>query len=460
MFKIFSLYISQWKVLLIAGDAGCYLMSVVATLLLYPYTATRPWDFLYQLKIIFLLIGVIYFIVLFIADLYDYLKDFRQIINIVHVLIACWIGSLVVVLVFYFPIKGAYVGRSMMIIQAVSFSILVAAWRFTFSAISLTQRLQKRLVIIGAGKAGRHLVSSIRSRPGCGFDVVGFVDDDETKVGAVVDGLRVLGNSSQLPALIKENQVSMAVVAVTRERSPQLIDNLITVSWNDCTLMDMPSVYEFLTGKLPTEHISDNWIFEWNINTTKIYYRRLKRIIDIMLAVLFLTISCPILVLTALAIKIDSRGPVVFYQARLGHKGKIFKILKFRTMVENATQCGPLWTTDNDPRITRVGRFIRKLRLDELPQLLNILKGEMSFIGPRPLAHDGSMDNIRYYHYRLLVKPGITGWAQVMYPDGLALETTPEKLKFDLYYIKNIGFLLDLAILLKTVRTVIFGRGM
>jgi exopolysaccharide biosynthesis polyprenyl glycosylphosphotransferase len=276
----------------------------------------------------------------------------------------------------------------------------------------------------------------------------------------VVDGLKVLGNSSQLPALIKENQVSMAVVAVTRERSPQLIDNLITVSWNDCTLMDMPSVYEFLTGKLSTEYISDNWIFEWNINTTKIYYRRLKRIIDMMLAVLFLTISCPILVLTALAIKIDSRGPVVFHQARLGHKGKIFKILKFRTMVENATQCGPLWTTDNDPRITRVGRFIRKLRLDELPQLLNILKGEMSFIGPRPLAHDGSMDHIRYYYYRLLVKPGITGWAQVMYPDGLALGTTPEKLKFDLYYIKNIGFLLDLAILLKTVRTVMFGRGM
>jgi exopolysaccharide biosynthesis polyprenyl glycosylphosphotransferase len=460
MFKIFSLYISQWKVLLIAGDAGCYLLSVAATLLLYPHTAARPWDFLYQNRLIFLLMGVVYFFVLFIADLYDHLKDYRQITNLVHVLIACWIGSLVVVLVFYFPMRGAYVGRSMMIIQAVSFSILVAAWRFGFSAISLTKRLQKRLLIIGAGKAGRHLVNSIRSRPGCGFDVVGFVDDDAAKVGAVVDGIPVLGNSSQLPGLIREHQISLAVVAVTRERSPQLIDNLITVSWNDCTLMDMPSVYEFLTGKLPTEHISDNWIFEWNINTTKIYYRRLKRIIDIMLAVFFLTLTCPLLIVTALAIKLDSRGPLVFRQARLGHKGKVFNIVKFRTMVANAAQVGPLWTTDNDPRITRVGRVIRKLRLDELPQLINILKGEMSFIGPRPLAHDESMDAIRYYHYRLLVKPGITGWAQVMYPDGLALGTTPEKLKFDLYYIKNIGFLLDLAILLKTVRTVIFGRGM
>ncbi len=460
MFKIFSLYISQWKVLLILGDVGCYVLSVAAALLLYPYAATNPWGFLGEYKITFLLIGITYFFILFIADLYNYQQDFRQITNIVYNLVACWIGSLVVVLVFYFPIKGAFIGRSMIIIQAGTFSILVAAWRFAFSAISLPQRLQKRLLIVGAGKAGRHLARSIRNRTGCGFEVVGFLDDDKAKIGTVVDDMKVLGSSSQLPALIKEHQISLVVVAVTKEKSPELINNLIMVSWNDCNLMDMPSVYEFLTGKLPTEHISDNWIFEWNINTTKTYYRRLKRIIDVMLAVLFLTITSPILILTALAIKMDSRGPVFFRQERLGQKGRTFKILKFRTMIVNADQCGPLWTEDNDPRVTRIGRFIRKLRLDELPQLVNILKGEMSFIGPRPLAHDNMMDDIRYYQHRLLVKPGITGWAQVMYPDGLALATTPEKLKYDLYYIKNLGFLLDLAILLKTVRTVLFGRGM
>ena len=151
MFKIFSLYISQWKVLLIAGDCGCYLLSVAAALLLYPHSASNPWSFLAEYKITFILIGITYLVVLFIADLYDYLKDFRQITNIVHSLMACWIGSLVVVLVFYFPIKGAYVGRSMMIIQAVVFSILVAAWRFAFSAVSVTQRLQKRILVIGAG---------------------------------------------------------------------------------------------------------------------------------------------------------------------------------------------------------------------------------------------------------------------------------------------------------------------
>ena len=165
------------------------------------------------------------------------------------------------------------------------------------------------------------------------------------------------------------------------------------------------------------------------------------------------------MVLSAIVIKIDSKGPLFFAQERLGLKGKAFKIMKFRTMIQGAEDNGPVWTDHNDPRITRAGKFIRKLRLDELPQLWNIIRGEMSFIGPRPLAHTSYMDNIDFYKYRTLVKPGITGWAQVTFPEGLTIDTTQEKLKYDLYYIKNIGFLLDLAILLKTVRIVILGQG-
>jgi lipopolysaccharide/colanic/teichoic acid biosynthesis glycosyltransferase len=221
----------------------------------------------------------------------------------------------------------------------------------------------------------------------------------------------------------------------------------------------MPTIYEFLTAMLPTEHISDNWIFEWNVNSTKIYYLRLKRLIDLTLAMIFLILTGPVMLLTALVIKVDSHGPVFFRQERFGQNGKIFQIIKFRTMIEGAEDFGPRWTANHDPRITRAGRIIRKLRLDEFPQLINIFRGEMSFIGPRPLAHYSSMEKIRFYKYRILVKPGITGWAQVMFPDGLTLDTTPEKVKYDLYYIKNIGFLLDLAILLKTIRIVVFGRG-
>ena len=166
-----------------------------------------------------------------------------------------------------------------------------------------------------------------------------------------------------------------------------------------------------------------------------------------------------VMLLTALLIKLDSKGPIFFRQERLSQKGKPFQIIKFRTMVDGAENNGPVWTDYNDPRITRAGKIIRKLRIDEFPQLLNIIQGEMSFIGPRPLAHTDYMEKIEFYNYRTLVKPGITGWAQVMFPDGLTIETTPEKLKYDLYYIKNLSFLLDLAILLKTVRIVIFGKG-
>lgn len=459
MFKVFSLRISQWKLFLLVGDLACYVISVIMALYLYSHSSNYILEYLLENGLYFIIIGLIYFIVLFMADLYNYLKDYRQAITIGNVLISSWLGTIVVVTVFYFPMKGSYIGRSIILIQALSFSLMLASWRFIFSAIALPERLQKHILIIGAGKSGRHLLNSIRQRPGCGFSVAGFVDDDLEKVGTEVDGLQVLGDSSQIPALISEHQISLAVVAITGKKSPELLNNLILVSWNECQLIDMPTIYEFLTAKLPTEHISDDWIFDWNINNAKIYYRRVKRFTDLTLAMIFLVIASPLMLLVPLIIKIDSKGPVFFRQKRLGQKGKTFEILKFRTMIQNAEQCGPLWTVNKDPRITRVGIVIRKLRLDELPQLINIFKGEMSFIGPRPLAHCDFMGSIRYYNYRLLVKPGITGWAQVMFPDGLSAESIPEKLKYDLYYIKNLGFLLDMAILLKTVRIVVFGRG-
>jgi exopolysaccharide biosynthesis polyprenyl glycosylphosphotransferase len=405
------------------------------------------------------LIGVIYLIVLYIADTYNYFKDFRHIITLVYVFIACWIGAFVVVLVFYFPLKGWIIGRMLLLIQAISFSILIAVWRFTFSVVALPQRLEKRLMIIGAGKSGRYLLDSLRQRPGCGFLPVGFVDDDVQKVGKQLEDLPVLGDSSQLADLISELKVNLAVVAITGKRGPQLTNNLIMLSWDDCRLIDMPTFYEFLTGKLPTDHITDDWIFDWSVNSKKVYYIRIKRLIDLTLAGIFLIGASPIMLLVALLIKLDSKGPIFFMQERLGQKGKPFNIIKFRTMYQGAGNDGPVWTDHNDPRITRVGKVVRKLRLDELPQLWNIVRGEMSFIGPRPLAHTGYMDNIDFYKYRTLVKPGITGWAQVTYPEGLSIDTTQEKLKYDLYYIKNIGLLLDLAILLKTVRIVIFGHG-
>jgi exopolysaccharide biosynthesis polyprenyl glycosylphosphotransferase len=450
---------SPWKLIIVSGDAICYLISIIVALYFNVQTSLTVFYYLYSFKLYFLLIGIIYLIVLYIADTYNYFKDFRNIITLVYVFIACWIGTLVVVLVFYVPLKGWLIGRVLFLIQAISFSILVSVWRFTFSVVALPQRLERRLIIIGAGKAGRYLLQSLRQTPGCGFLPVGFVDDDARKVGTRVDNLPVLGDSSQLAVLINDFKVNLAVVAITGKRDTELTNNLIMLSWDDCRLIDMPTFYEFLTGKLPTDHITDDWIFDWSVNSKKIYYIRSKRLIDLVLAGILSALAAPLMLATALLIKLDSKGPVFFLQERLGQKGIPFNIIKFRTMFPGSEHDGPVWTNHNDPRITRIGKIIRKLRLDELPQLLNILRNEMSFIGPRPLAHTSYMDNIRFYKYRSLVKPGITGWAQVTYPEGLTIDTTEEKLKYDLYYIKNIGFMLDLAIIFKTLRTVIFGKG-
>jgi exopolysaccharide biosynthesis polyprenyl glycosylphosphotransferase len=449
---------SPWKLIIVSGDVICYIISVVVALYFNKQTSTILFYYLYSFKLYFLLIGIIYIIVLYIADTYNYFKDFRNIITLVYVFIACWIGTLVVVLVFYVPLKGWFIGRVLFLIQAIFFSVLVSVWRFTFSVVALPQRLETRLIIIGAGKSGQYLLNSLRQTPGCGFLPVGFVDDDVQKVGTWVADLPVLGDSAQLAELIDELKVNLTVVAITGKREAKLTNNLIMLSWDDCRLIDMPTFYEFLTGKLPTDHITDDWIFDWSVNSKKIYYIRLKRLIDLALAGILSTLAAPVMLVTALLIKLDSKGPVFFLQERLGQKGVPFNIIKFRTMFQGSENNGPVWTNYNDPRITRIGKIIRKLRLDELPQLLNILRNEMSFIGPRPLAHTSYMENIRFYKYRSLVKPGITGWAQVTYPEGLTIDTTEEKLKYDLYYIKNIGFMLDLAIILKTLRTVIFGR--
>jgi exopolysaccharide biosynthesis polyprenyl glycosylphosphotransferase len=457
MLRIFSRHIAIWTLVLFAGDVVCYLLSMVVAIFLNPITAKNPWYFLGESAIPLTLVGMTYFVVLFIADIYNYEHDFREPLNIARVYFSSWVGTIVIMIIYYFPF-GSFVGRTLLLIQAATFSFLMLIWRFAFSSIAVPERLQKRMVIIGSGKSAQLLLRTVKARPRCGLLPVGFVEDKAEKAGAPVCGLPVLGPSSQLEDLIQEHRISLLAVAGMHKKSPTLINTLLKASWHGCQLLDIPTIMEYLTGTVPTGHISDNWLFEWSLKSYKGYYYRIKRIFDLSLAVVFLALTSILFLVVALLIKLDSRGPVFFRQERSGQDGQPFKILKFRTMQMDAEN-GPTWTSDNDPRITRVGRFIRKLRLDELPQLINILKGEMSFIGPRPLVPSENDNIMPYFNYRLLVKPGLTGWAQVMYPEGLSLDSTAEKVKYDLYYIKNMGLLLDLAILLKTVRIVLFGRG-
>lgn len=486
MIRLFSLHLSKWKLYLLAGDACLYWLAVTFALRLNPKAGPSIYGFLEKNFAPLSLMGMVYLLVFYISELYDFQQDYRRWINLAKVMASVLVGTVVLIVIFYFP-QGVFIGRTQLVLMAGIFTILMALGRWLFSALALPERLNRRLLILGAGKAGRRLLEGLRQRPKSGLVPIGFIDDDPKKNGVEIDGLPVLGNSTQLSDLLKQEKVDLVVVAVTHEKSQALVNALTKICWNGCQILDMPGFYEFLAGKIPVEHISDLWLYLQSLHTNKVYYRRLKRLVDTILALVGLIVTLPFFVFISILIKWDSGGPVFFRQERLGQEGRPFHIIKFRTMVEDAEKLGPCWANPHDNRITRVGRFLRKYRLDELPQLVNILKGDMSFIGPRPerpvfiqefqelvpdlrpgrrasdspncLVQCGYKEKVPFYSYRLLVKPGITGWAQVMYPYASSLEQTMEKLKYDLYYIKNMGFFLDLAILLKTVRIVLFGRG-
>jgi exopolysaccharide biosynthesis polyprenyl glycosylphosphotransferase len=258
--------------------------------------------------------------------------------------------------------------------------------------------------------------------------------------------------------------VKTVIVAITHNRPKRLIQAILEAKLRGINIVEMPTVFERLTKRVPVAHIHDEWLlFAGGFYLiSKEYLRKVKRLIDLAFSSVFLTVSLPVLGITALAIRLDSKGPVFYKQKRLGKNGLEFTLWKFRSMVANAEENGAVWARKNDGRVTRVGKVIRLVRIDEIPQLFNVLRGEMSLIGPRPERLNFVKEleaKVPYYTLRHTVRPGITGWAQVNYRYGASVEDAIHKLEYDLYYIKNMSLLLDLKILLKTIGVVIFGQG-
>jgi exopolysaccharide biosynthesis polyprenyl glycosylphosphotransferase len=486
MLRIFGLPLSIWPLLLLTGDLVMFCLSVPIGLALSREIFESPWLFVTFFTTPIILMGLTYILVLYVANLYDHYQDFRRRENISQIILSSLIGTLLVAILYTSSVRHM-IGRNFVEWQGVAFVWLLVLWRYTFSTIALPMRLQRKVLIIGAGSAGQEILNIINQRQNSGLVVTGFLDDNPQKIGTVIHGAPVLGNTGQLDEILSQYKISMVVMAITQTKSSILLNNLVRLSLLGVQLIDMASLYEFLALKIPTDHISDAWLFIHNLSAAKVYYRHFKRLMDLFLASLGLALTWPLGLIIAAAIKLDSPGPVFFRQERLGKDGQPFRIIKFRTMIQDAEKGGPQFADRRDPRITRAGRILRRTRLDEIPQLYNILKGEMSFIGPRPerevfirdylhmvpdlregrRATDpqgyqvvcGYKEHIPYYSYRLSIKPGVTGWAQVMHSYAATLEETKEKLQYDLYYIKNMSLLLDLAILLKTIRIVLFGWG-
>lgn len=487
MFRHPTLPVSRWTVLLLCGDLLIFSLSLAFGLYLGSPLLVPVGEWFARLKASLLVIALSYFGVFYLADLYDYYQDSRRLPTLMRVAAAGCIGACLTVLFFHL-LSRVLIGPDLLIIPAISFAVLITLWRCTFSAIALPGRLSKPVLIVGAGRAGSTIAEALRQRPHCGLAIKGFIDDDPAKLGEIVAGIAVLGDSRRLPELIKVHRAKLLVIAITHDKSPELLNVLTNLHLNGCRLVDMPGLFESVAKKVAIEHIADAWLFLGSLKQPKTIYRLGKRLFDLGAAALFLLLTWPLWLIIMAAIRWDSPGPIFFRQNRLGRDGEVFQILKFRTMHHNPEKPKAVWTVANDPRVTRMGRWLRRTHLDELPQLFNVLKGEMSLIGPRAewevfarqarenvprwrcgrRAGDppgtkvvcGYSERLPYYSYRLMVRPGITGWAQVMHPyAGSCLEDLKEKLRYDLYYIKNMGFFLDLVILIKTLAAVLLGRG-
>jgi len=323
-------------------------------------------------------------------------------------------------------------------------------------------RFRERVLFLGATPLVERLISEMEAN-NPGYEILGYVDDRPAHEVRLTNGFRVLGKTQQLREIVSRNQAGTIVVSLGERRGVFPMEAILDCKLQGVRIEDWPTFYEKLTGRIVVQNLRPSWlIFSEGFTRTRIT-RLIKRVLDISLSSLFLGLGWPMFVLIAIAIKLDSRGPAFFRQQRVGERGQLFPLLKFRTMIEGAEAVsGPVWATEEDPRITRVGRWLRKTRLDEFPQIINVLKGEMSFIGPRPeRPHFVAQlqERIPYYAQRHTVRPGITGWAQVRYHYGATVRDAEEKLQYDLYYIKNMSLFLDMLILLSSIQVVLCGRG-
>lgn len=339
-------------------------------------------------------------------------------------------------------------------------SLLTLLWRMLFIRVYKSTGQRRRVLLIGAGKAGQTLAEVYQSSGARSFNLIGYIDDDEQKVGKTICGLDVLGSSKNLLSLIDLYHISDIVIAINGEIQGTTFQAILDAQENGIEVTRMPILYEEITGRVPIHHLESDWIIRSFVDGLRVsgFYDLMKRLLDILggiVGVLIFALSYPFL---ALAVFIDSGLPIFYSQPRLGRGGLIFSIYKYRTMRQDAEADGEArLALENDPRVTRVGNFLRKMRLDELPQFWNVLRGEISLVGPRaerPELVAEFQKQIPFYRARLLVKPGLSGWAQINYGYVASVTETAVKLEYDLYYIKHRTLGMDFQIVLRTIGTV------
>jgi sugar transferase (PEP-CTERM system associated) len=398
----------------------------------------------------------------YLFDLYDFvvMHDRRELVlRLFQALGLAWV---VLALVFY-AAPQVMIGRGVSLISLPLALALMVCWRLGIHWILGHPELGERILIVGSGAFAIEIARETLGRPDAGFRVVGFVDSDPALVGKSLINPKVIGLTSELVTLVQREKIDRIVVAMGDRRGQFPTQELLRLSLSgDVSIEESASFYERLTGRVLLDMIRPSWLIFSSRGQRVRINDATRALMNRAVALIGALLSLPIAIGSALLIKIDSRGPVLYKQERVGKNGRVFTLMKFRSMRTDAEKDGPVWAKTDDQRMTRVGRIIRKIRVDEIPQFWNILRGDMSFVGPRPeRPHFVAQlaEEISYYEQRHLIAPGLTGWAQIKYPYGASIEDAKQKLQYDLYYIKNQSIGLDATIMFETVKTILFGRG-
>lgn len=398
------------------------------------------------------------------VELYD-LQRAAKFSLVIRGVFAASLVCLGLYLLVYFTSEPNSLPRRGVAVFIFSAFFLTLIWRFLYIKIFTAPPFMRRVLVVGAGRSGRllaEIVSEIWPPP---FYLVGFIDDDQSKADQVINGYKILGSSADLLNLVEKLSISDLIFSISKDTHPGTFQNLLKAQEFGVQIKSMPAVYEEVKGRVPIKVLQSDWLLRSFVDqaTTSSFYKLGKRLMDILGGLLGMIILLLILPVVGLAILLDSGRPVLYSQNRLGKSGKVFKIYKFRTMYQDAEKDGkPKAAQENDERITRIGRILRKSHLDEFPQFINVLRGDMSLVGPRaerPELAEELHAAIPFYRARLLVKPGLTGWAQVNFGYASTVEASAVKLEYDLYYIKNQNLLLDFSIILRTVGTVFGFQG-
>jgi len=398
----------------------------------------------------------------YLLDLYDFvvMHDRRELVlRLLQALGLAWIA---LALIFYL-MPQVMIGRGVSMISLPLALLLMVGWRLAIHWVLGHPEIGERILIVGSGPFAIEIARETLGRPDAGYRVVGFVDNDPALVGKSLINPKVIGLTSELGSLVRSEHIDRIVVAIADRRGQFPTEELLRLSLSgDVSIEESASFYERLTGRVLLDLIRPSWL----IFSSRGRRARLNELANAAMhrtvALFGAVLSLPISIITAILIKIESRGPIFYRQERVGKNGRPFSVMKFRSMRVDAEKDGPVWAKTEDERTTRVGRIIRKIRVDEIPQFWNILRGDMNFVGPRPerphfiaqLAQE-----IPFYEQRHLVAPGLTGWAQIKYPYGASIEDAKQKLEYDLYYLKNQSITLDATIMFETIKTILLGRG-